>query len=125
MLGGDGVERMTLLSRSFHSSCGGAGNFSLLRAKKSHQKKARGSAPHVLLTACGKAAQVPITYSSRERTGLKAASSASSQSYCLYRRDHLPEREFGAPVWWIGRVRAFAYFHGVKPGAPRSAFLSW
>jgi hypothetical protein len=109
------------LKQSFHSSCGGAGNFFLCSCKeKSHQERKHVTwRPRFYTRITGKAAQIPITYSLRRRNGFLRCTSHVSSSHRrrAYRRYCLTAARFNAPNSWTGTVRRFADLQGVKPGA--------
>ena len=68
--------------QSFHSAYGRADNFSLLRAKKSHQKKARGSAPQVLRREDMRTRAPSQSTRPRHRTRVSASDPAYKQYDC-------------------------------------------
>jgi len=109
------------LKQSFHSSCGGAGNFFLYSCKeRSHQERKHVAwRPRFYARISGKAAQIPITCASRQHNGLSRRISRTSLGHqcCLYRRYCLKTARFYAPTSWTGTVRAFAGLHDIKPGA--------
>ncbi len=111
------------LEQSFHSSCGGAGNFSLLVQRKVTKRKHVAWRPRFYAGIFGTVAQIPIACSSRQLNGLPQRSIRSQDltlSYCLtpsptssdqrrcFSRYYLPAASVRRLSLVAGTVRAIA-----------------